>query len=345
MLYGSRKTLDLIFNENKENIDCEDMLNELDQKMIELRKERQRLSDQRTAFNRLVRERSRQEELNDILVKAINASDLPELSNAGGSYYPYSDTDLLVSLNDIHYGATYDNHWGKYNSGIFAQMLKEYLDRIIAIGETHQSKDCIIWQNGDAISGNIHKTIQVTNKENVIEQVVGVSELIAEFMAELSKHFDTVKYASVSGNHSRIEPNKENSLVEERMDDLIEWYLKARLQNITNIEIGFGDKIHPTMYSMNVRGKVYCGVHGDFDATGSNIQSLQTMVGEQVYAVLLGHKHHNAVDDIQGIKTVMAGSFQGMDEYCVQKRIVGTPSQMVCVCDDHGILCHYDISL
>ena len=41
----------------------------------------------------------------------------------------------------------------------------------------------------------------------------------------------------------------------------------------------------------------------------------------------------------------MAGSFQGMDSFCVEKRIVGEPEQMVCVCDDGGIRCHYDIPL
>ena len=41
----------------------------------------------------------------------------------------------------------------------------------------------------------------------------------------------------------------------------------------------------------------------------------------------------------------MAGSFMGVDDFCVQKRIYGTPEQMVCVCDDTGIVCHYDIDL
>jgi hypothetical protein len=224
-------------------------------------------------------------------------------------------------------------------------MMSRYLDRIIKIAETHQSENCIVWENGDAISGAIHRSIQITNKENVIEQIMGASELIAEFIAELSKHFKTVKFVSVSGNHSRIDPNKDNALVDERLDDLIEWYISARLQNFDNVEIGAGEKIDSTMYLIDVRGKNYCGVHGDFDGSASKVQSLQTMVGKPLYAVLSGHMHHNKVDEVQGVKTVMAGSFLGMDDYCVQKRIFGKPEQMVCVCDEDGIVCHYDISL
>ena len=344
MFYGSKFTLDLMAAERANGIDSSDILSELDEKMIELRKERQKFYDQRNAFNKIVRDRSRQEELNEIIVNAIHNGDLPEL-NYERSFIEPSGNDLLVSLNDLHYGAVHSNHWGSYNSSIARDMMRHYLDRIIKIAEIHQSENCIVWENGDAISGAIHRSIQITNKENVIEQVMGASELIAEFIAELSKHFKTVKFISVSGNHSRIDPNKDNALVDERLDDLIEWYISARLQNFENVEIGAGEKIDSTMYLIDIRGKGYCGVHGDFDGSASKVQSLQTMIGKPIYAVLSGHMHHNKVDEVQGIKTIMAGSFLGMDDYCVQKRINGRPEQMVCVCDENGVVCHYDILL
>lgn len=344
MFYGSKRTLELIAADRAGDIDDVDILSELDEKMIELRKERQKFYDQRNAFNKVVRDRSRQEELNEIIVDAIHNGELPRL-NYERNIIEASNNDLLVSLNDLHYGAVHSNYWNEYNSSIARDMIARYLDRIIQIAETHHSENCIVWQNGDAISGAIHRSIQITNKENVIEQVMGASELIAEFIAELSKYFKTVKFVSVSGNHSRIDPNKENALVDERLDDLIEWYVSARLQNFENVEIGSGEKIDSTMYLIDIRGKNYCGVHGDFDGSASKVQSLQTMVGKPLYAVLSGHMHHNKVDEVQGVKTVMAGSFLGMDSYCVQKRIYGRPEQMICVCDENGIVCHYDIPL
>lgn len=344
MFYGSKRTLELISAEEASKIDDVNILSELDEKMIELRKERQKFYDQRNAFNKIVRERSRQEELNEIIVDAIHNGELPRLNYERNIIEP-SSNDLLVSLNDLHYGAVHSNYWNEYNSDIAKDMMANYLDRIINIADTHNSENCIVWENGDAISGAIHRSIQITNKENVIEQVMGASELIAEFIAELSKHFRTVKFVSVSGNHSRIDPNKDNALVDERLDDLIEWYIAARLQNFENVEIGAGEKIDSTMYLIDIRGKNYCGIHGDFDGSASKVQSLQTMVGRPVYAVLSGHMHHNKVDEVQGVKTVMAGSFLGMDDYCVQKRIYGKPEQMVCVCDENGIVCHYDVPL
>lgn len=344
MLYGSRRTLELVDEDRVSKISDDSILSELDEKMLDLRKERQKFYDQRNAFNKIIRDRSRQEELNEIIRDAITSGNLPHLEYTPSAVEP-GENDLLVSLNDLHYGATHSNYWGTYNSEVCREMMRRYLDRIIHIAEVHGSENCIIWENGDVISGSIHRSIQVTNKENVIEQVMGASELIAAFIAELSKHFRTVKFISVSGNHSRIEENKKNALVDERLDDLVEWYLAARLQNFDNVIIGAGDRIDSTMYVINVRGLNYCGIHGDFDSSASNVQSLQTMVGKPLYAVLSGHKHHNKVDEIQGIKTVMAGSFLGMDGYCVQKRIFGRPEQMICVCDENGIVCHYDIPL
>ena len=343
-MYGMKAIIEAIERDGEAAIQSEDKLSMLDSKRIELQIERQKFFDQRNAFNKLLRERSRQEELNEILAEAIQSGSLPRLNYSRVEIEP-SDNDLLVSLNDIHYGANVQNYWNTYNSDICREMMCRYLDRIISIGETHSSENCIVWANGDEISGNIHQSIAVTNKENVIEQIKGVSELIAEFLAELSRHFRNVTFVSVAGNHSRIEQNKDKALVSERLDDLVEWYLEARLQNFENITIGGGEKIDNTMYLVDIRGKTYCGVHGDFDGSTSKVQSLQTMAGRPLYAVLTGHLHHNKMDEVQGVKTVMAGSFLGMDDYCVQKRIYGKAEQLVCVCDNSGIRCSYDIPL
>ena len=343
-MYGMKAIIEAIDRDGEMSIADEDTLNALDAKKIELQKERQRFFDQRNAYTKLLRERSRQEELNEILFEAVKAGNLPTLDYTY-TEIDHSDNDLLVSLNDIHYGANVRNYWNTYNSDICRDMMRRYLDRIISIGKTHGSENCIVWANGDEISGNIHQSIAVTNKENVIEQIRGVSELISEFLAALSKYFRKVIFVSVAGNHSRLDPNKDRALVDERLDDLVEWYLGARLQNFENVIIGGGEKIDSTIYLIDVRGKTYCGVHGDFDGSPGKVQSLQSMAGRPLYAVLSGHLHHNKTDEVQGVKTIMAGSFIGMDDYCVQKRIVGKAEQMVCVCDSNGVRCAYDIPL
>lgn len=343
MMYGSVCTLQLLDEAADREEAKNGRLGELEAQKIALQKERQKLSDERTAYNAVVRARSRQEELNELITAVVSSGQLPRLEYSPSEAY-VGDNDLLVSLNDIHYGACIDNYWNRYDSDVCRDMMGRYLDRIIAIGREHHSERCIVWDNGDNISGSIHKSIAITNKENVIEQITGVSELIAEFLVELSAHFSQVQYVSVAGNHSRMD-QKKDALKDERLDDLVEWYLAARLQGVENIVVGGCDKVDSTMYLLDVRGKTYLGVHGDYEPTPAKVQSLVTLARQPVYAILSGHKHHNRVDSVQGVKTVMAGSFLGMDDLCVKSRIMGQPEQLVCVCDDTGIRCYYDVDL
>lgn len=349
MFYGSCKTLQILDEQRERNVvkneDSAALISELDMKKIELKKERQKLSDLRVEFNKLLRNKSRQEELNEILMKAVTSNNSPSLGDFDDTYIPVcSDNDLLVSLNDIHYGLEIENYWNKYNSEICCDMLRKYVRKIVEIGKLHNSENCIVWANGDLISGNIHRTITLSNKENVIEQIVGVSKIISEFLQELSKHFATVRFVSVAGNHSRL-GKKDESLKDERLDDLVEWYLTAKLQLCDNIIIGDCEKIDTTMYLLDVRGKKYCGVHGDYEVGGTKIPALQSMTQKPIYAVLSGHLHHNKIDTIQGVKYIMAGSFVGMDDLCVERRIFSKPQQIICVCDSDGIRCSYDINL
>lgn len=310
----------------------------------ELQIERYKFFDQRNAYNKILRRRARQEEINEIINTAIEKGSLPALNFSDNVYYEHSNNDMLISLTDIHYGANIKNAWNTYNSDVCRERFKKYLSAIIEVQNRHNSENAIVWCNGDEISGSIHNEITVTNKENVIEQIMGVSELISEFLSILSRHFKTVRFVSVAGNHSRID-KKDDALKDERLDDLIEWYCKARLSKIDNILFDTADKIDSTMYLINIRGLNYVGCHGDYDVGKGRILDLQAMIRKPIYAVLYGHMHHNCVDTYQGIKTIMAGTIQGIDNHCIAKRIFGRPEQLLTIVDNAGVVCHYDIGL
>lgn len=348
MMYGSCKTLQLFEDEQIGAVSNPELLSELEASRIELQKERMRFYDQRTAYNKILRCRARQEELNEIIVSAIERGDLVELPaprvwSESGVCNIWAN-DVVASLTDIHFGACVNNHWNKYDPDICAEMLSNYAAEIINIGKVHSSHNCYIWANGDMISGNIHKSIAVTNKENVIQQIKGVAELISQFLVRLGEEFETVTFLSVAGNHSRID-DKDKAMKDERLDDLVSWWLEARLANYDYIKIDACEKIDTTMYAVNIRGKKYCGVHGDYDNSDTKIQTLNTMAGGDVYAVLTGHLHHNKIDTVSGIKVVMGGSFLGMDDLCIQRRIYGKQEQIVLICDEDGIRCVYDVPL
>lgn len=328
--------------------ESDEYLQELEEQKIELKKERVRLQDERTNKNKNIRIEARVEQKLDYLEKII--------ANQGKiDYKPLrpeqrkkiqikSDNDLIVMLSDLHIGQNFASAWGRYNLEVAKDRMEEYLNKIIEIKDRHHSENCFISLQGDMISNSIHKSIAITNRENVIEQVIEASEMVTSFIAELSKHFNHITVASVVGNHSRID-KKEDALKDERLDTIIEWYAKRKLEAFDNIE--FIDAFDNTITSFVVRGKHYVSCHGDYDSMNQNgLAKLSMMIGYFPYCVLLGHKHFPATTEINGIKMVQSGSMPGSgDDHTIELRLSGKPSQTVLVCNKDGIECNYTVEL
>lgn len=256
-----------------------------------------------------------------------------------------SSNDLLVILSDLHIGQCFSSTFGEYNSEIAKVRLSKYLSEILVVSKRHESEKCFVSVQGDLISGSIHKAIAITNRENVIEQVKVAAELISSFCYELSKQFSEVVVSNVSGNHSRID-RKEDSLHDERLDDLIGWILEKLLSNADNVKI-LHNNIDTGISCMSIRGKDYIGVHGDFDSfSKSGVSNLVMLLGYVPYAITMGHMHTCAVDECNGVKMIRGGSLAGSgDSYTIEKRLSGKPSQMVCVCNKFGVEAYYPIEL
>ena len=256
-----------------------------------------------------------------------------------------SNNDMLIILSDFHIGQCFSSIWGEYNSDIAKQRLNKLLNKVIEIKNIHNSENCYISLQGDMISGNIHKTIQVTNRENVIDQIKIASELISSFCYEVSKVFNHVFISSVVGNHSRID-KKDESLHDERLDDIITWGVELSLKHIENIHT-LKNNIDNGIAEINIRGKKYIAVHGDFDKyTSIGVSNLCMHLGFIPYAITYGHMHTCAVDESNGVKMIRSGTLAGSgDDYTIEKRLRGKPSQMVCICNDNGVGCYYPIEL
>lgn len=326
------------------NLSEDEYFKELRLQKQEIQKEKRKLYDERLDINRRLREESRLEttieKFEDMLSNVANdryVTYSPAVSN--------SENDMIVCLSDLHIGVTYYGFDGAYDSLIAKERLEKYLSEIIEIQKTHNTENCICLLLGDLISGSIHKTISVTNKENVIEQVKLACEYISDFVYELGKYFKTVELRGVAGNHSRLE-EKEDALLGERLDTLILWFIKSMLKNVKNISV-IDEDIDDTLSTFFVRDKLYFGVHGDFDSTSdTSISKLILWAKMTPYCVVCGHKHYPAMTDVSGIKVVQSGSLGGSgDEYTRQKRLTGKPSQTVLVVNDNGIKCCYPIEL
>ncbi len=325
--------------------DSDSQLKDIEEQRRALEREKIKFRDERRAWQRQNYADARVEDKLDKLEEALTDIGRVEFPNVAVHQID-SDNTVVIMLQDLHIGATFDSYWGHYNTEIAGERLGILLEEVLKIRKRHGSSDCVVALGGDLISGSIHHSIQVTNRENVIDQIKIAIEYVSSFCYELAKEFETVRLVSVSGNHSRID-KKEDALKDERLDDLVSFGVRLSLQNVTNFEVMEDLNLDTSIAIVPVRGRNYVIVHGDYDNfSKSGAQNLISMIRVIPEAILYGHMHTCAVDECNGVKLVRGGSLAGSgDDFTVEKRLSGKPTQMVLICTDRGIETYYPVCL
>ena len=320
----------------------EETCDDISIRLQELRKEKQRVSDERVELSRLLREQARRESFVS-MVKNIMASALPLSLNYDPHDSLISNNDLIVTLTDIHSGIEINNHFNTYNKEVLVSRLHFYLSKILEIRKTHNSENCYVII-GEIISGFIHETLRIENNENVVEQFKTISTLISEFLAILSSHFNSVNVYVAPGNHSRLSPKKEESLKGENMDIFLPFYLRAKLQNFKNIHV-FDNEVDSDIAIFTLRGLTIMAAHGDKDSPDTVVQKFTMLFGKKPDLIYLGHRHKNGLSTVYDTKIIESGCISGSDSYALDKRFRNKPEQTVSVVDTTGLVAVYDVKL
>lgn len=337
---AAKQFYDEIFSkENYESSSNEETLRELQKLKMQLR-------DERTGFNAKLRNEARLEQDLDYLKDKLQEIGKVKFTTVATPKISASGKEMIVCLSDLHAGQTFDSNFGKYNTDILKERMNQYLNKVLEIAKLHSCDTVHILCLGDEISGMIHNTVRITNRENVIEQVKIVSELIASFCTELSNYFKYVYVATVAGNHSRIFQSKDESLKDENLDLLIGWIVKQITNHIENITI-LDNQIDSSIASIEVCGKTYLGVHGNCDSMNeSSIGRLIMAVEKIPYAIIGGHNHYPAYKQCNGVHYIQSGSFASAgDDYTISKRLTGKANQTILVVNSDGIEAIHNVKL
>lgn len=324
------------------DLQLQNMIDENKRLIKEVKKEKQKLSDERIEFNRQIRQEARKESYAD-MVKRIICEDTEPMNISLHYTFFNGGTDLLCHLTDIHTGIEIDNWKNVFNEDVLKQRIEKYTSDILDIRGLHQSQDCYL-VIGEILSGLIHSNLRLQNNMDLMEQFKYVSELISSMLVRLANNFNHVYVYTTPGNHSRVSPKKEEALDGENMDVLLPFYLKARLQNVGNISI-CENKIEPEIAMFNIRGNNVFSAHGHKDSPANVVQNFTMMFGIKPDIVLLGHRHTNGLTTVYDTKVIESGSVSGADQYAVSIRKVSKPEQTVSVIGEDGLICLYDIQL
>ena len=323
--------------------DSESQLREIEDQIRELERVKIQFRDERRSWNKQNYENSRFDEVMNILVERMD-------NFAKTDFTPHSsptidgDKNMIICLSDLHIGQCFSSYFGEFNSDIAKERLQKYMNEILNIARDNHVKKAYVFMLGDNISNSLHKTIEVSNKENVIDQLKLSIEYISSFCYELTKHFEHVYLASASGNHSRLQA-KDLAQHSERLDAFIAWDVCRTLQYVDNFHSLLHRSIDDGIADVNIDGKTYLLIHGDYDTpTKTGYLNLSNIVGFFPDYICCGHKHFCFYS--QESKFIQSGSLASSgDDYCIEKRLSGKASQMVCVVDKTGVKSVHPIML
>lgn len=312
---------------------------------LNLEKEKIKIRDERNELRRLIREQARRESYRDQIIRSLSSFPGVQLDYQPRLQFEYdpAENDIIISLFDLHAGLEVHNHVNDFDSDILADRLRQYLDKICSVALLHKPEKGYVILS-ELLSGIIHPTLRIENNQDLIEQFLSVTDYVAQFLVELSQIFKEVHVYMAPGNHSRISPNKEESLAHENMDNLALPFLEAKLQNYHNI-FCHKNEVEQSIAIFSVRDNLVVSSHGDKETPANAIQRLTLFLGQQPDLYYCGHMHTNALTTVTNSKVIQSGCMSGSDSFCMDKRLANSPEQTLSIITSEGLDCLYDVTL
>ena len=338
-----------VFNANVDKLVGEkNCSNELKEQLDEIYKAKRQLWDQRREYNKILTSDARADHLMEKLIEAAKIAPLQNYSEMFEFKNSDSDEEAVLLLSDWHYGQVSDNIWNTYNTSICKERVAKLFDKVSVALQEHHIKTLHVVLLGDFVNGSIHTTCRVASEENTCDQLMHVSELLANFINALSVDVDKVNVYSTYGNHARTIQNKEDSIHSDNLERVIPWWIAQRLQK--NKKVNVVDSEYYEFIYFNVCGYNVVCTHGDLDQLknlGVTVNSLfSKKYGQTIDYTFSGDKHHLESFEQFDIESSLVGSLCGSDEFANNKRLYSNPMQTLCIfTPDDGKLCSYNIKL
>jgi hypothetical protein len=310
---------------------------------LKIKKEKVKLRDERNLINTQIRNLARQESLSDILEEKMKELNMqPRMINDEYKSRVTSNRDMVCLISDIHYGIKTTNALSPYDSDICKQKMNYLINKTIAFSLENDVDKLYLMILGDEISGLIHNTTRLEQREDVISQVIEVSELLYESIVKLANNLPFVVVGLAQGNHSRVMADKKDSLEQENFTRLIKEFLKLRLANISNVLL-LENKFDESIIELNIRGYNVIGLHGQNDRL-NNLSRLIEMFDKKIDYICLGHYHQSKEFENNKTDVIVNGCFSG-DDYSKRLRLYNKPIQKLLLFDDTGKIATYNINL
>lgn len=326
----------------------EEQQEELNNTLLELRKEKVKVSDEKNQMRAYVRRIAREETIKEIASEFADKMNkkylLPAPAEANRFNNEKQPREGILLLSDWHYGMVCDNAWNKFDPDICQKRVSTLLLRVCEQIQRNKLQKVTVLNLSDLIAGRIHTQIRIESRCDVITQTMEVSELLADFLNQLSL-ITKVDFYDCLDNHSRLEPNKNDSMDLESLVRIIPWYLRQRLSHNSQIRI-CDNEFSADIITCKVLSHDVIGVHGDHDSPINGIDKLSLMTHRHYDLFCTAHRHHMYCEEKNHCIIVGNSSLMGTDSYAEKLRLSCDPSQtLIIATEDNVCECIYRIKL
>ena len=332
-------------------VDSNAQLEEINEKIRTLQKERNKLQTEKLEYNKWLREEARDEMILESITNAI--SNLKPL-NIPKYIEPYTDSRAyLLVFGDVHYGIEFQlkdlfgNVINEYSPEIFEKRMWELFNQVVYLIQKEDIDELNVWELGDGLQGILRLNSQLMKlRYGIIDSSILYANFLAEWLNELSTYVSIKFQMVVDSNHNqvRICNAPKNAFPEENMSKSMLVFIKERLKdnpNITIIENPTGMN-YGMMTDWNV-----LGIHGEVKNLSTAINEFSRAYGTPLDYLVGAHCHHLSQKET-GIRSEVLSirSIIGVDPYGLSLNKTSDAGASLFVFDQlKGKTCEYSLKL
>ena len=322
-----------------------DAVKEIEKKRQQLAMDKQKVKDERTELNRRLRTEARWQAIVDIIKENVESYEYEAGDYQLTHRYAAEKVDACLMLSDWHIGAKFDTYLNSFDIDIAKARVEHTKQCTIDYCVKHKVNTLYIEVLGDMVSGIIHVSNRLDQAENIVQQTIIASELLSEFVKDLSRVVPNIKLVYCIGNHGRINADVKESISEENFEYLIKHYMTVKLENLPNVKWLDNEINHEMCFYTLANGKTIAAMHGHREKRGSYKNAVKNLTDYsetyRVDEVHIGHFHnHQIINNV-----IVNGSLMGCDNYAQNFKYHALPSQVLRVYDEKGNTITYEIIL
>lgn len=245
------------------------------------------------------------------------------------------EESLVLCLGDIHYGQIVDpdenGGISAYNTRIAKARFEFTIDTAIKLAQeklaNYHFRKLHVFALGDFVSGIIHDELKVNNEVNIVEQVLEISNIVAEGLMKLCMTFPEVKFTGVVGNHGRTEQAKYfDQKATNNYDYMVYKFLEKLMADQPNLEF----YVPKSWFAVEkVENTTFFVTHGDtvkgwgsipfygLSRLYTKMRTLQQDFGVNFDHMVVGHIHNPNWFTIVRNKLFINGALVGGDSFSI----------------------------